>query len=279
MTRRNGTAVTEAATTYGYNDNGSRESVLLPNGACAQYEYNAMNRLTEVVNFQTQPTPADPNKPQLSRFLYGHYADGQRASAWERQKPVNNIEKLLFCRYDGLNRLSYESHSEVNPTGYGYRARYAYDLVGNRTERRVEVKNGSGTSTLTTQYGYDSGNDRLQTETNVNNLPFTAVPWGQDRVYAYADGKGGFGYLQAGGDGRIGQLGAFWRGLPSMWDRGMLLLLSALIPFVAFWPMLAQVWRRMRGTVMDGPRPTLSLYHRCLCVLLAYIFLIGPETW
>ncbi len=140
VVRRNNADVNPPEETkYTYNDNGSRESVLLPNGVCTQYQYNSMNRLREVVNFQTQPTLADPNKPQLSRFLYRHYADGQRASAWERQKPVNNVEKLVLCRYDGLNRLSYESHYEVNSTGYGYRAKYAYDLAGNRTERQGDL--------------------------------------------------------------------------------------------------------------------------------------------
>ena len=284
VVRRNGAAVTENATTYTYNDNGSRGSVLLPNGVCTQYQYNAMNRLTEVVNFQTQPTLADPNKPQLSRFLYGHYASGQRATAWERQKPVNNVEKLVICRYDGLNRLNYESHYEVDSTGYGYRAEYAYDLVGNRLGRQINVVNSSHPTEpgeiLSTEYTeYDTG-DRLRKERDLSSAIFTALGSGDtNRIYAYADGKGGFGYMLSGRDGRIGQLGAFWRGLPSVWNRVTLILLAALLPLAAFGPMLAQQWRRIRGTVMDGPRPTLSLYHRCLCVLLAYIFMIGPETF
>ncbi len=81
-----------------------------------------------------------------------------------------------------------------------------------------------------------------------------------------------------GSDARIGALGAFWRGLPSVCDRYAMAVLMALLPLAAFGPALAQYWRRMRGKAMDGPRPTLSLYHRCLCVLFAYIFLIGPEN-
>ena len=84
VVRRNGQAVTEAATTYGYNDNGSRGSVKLPNGVYTQYQYNAMNRLTEVVNYQTQPVEGNLYPTQLSRFGYGHYAGGHPLSKTSR---------------------------------------------------------------------------------------------------------------------------------------------------------------------------------------------------
>jgi RHS repeat-associated protein len=264
----------------------------LPNGVFTQYQYNAMNRLTEEVNFQTQPTVNNPNPTQLSRFGYTHYADGQRATAGEKQKKTTSadyVDNSLAFRYDGLNRLTQEdavnpaSKSEENPSGYGYTADYTYDLVGNRTLRHVEVTRDSNgypvTDHLWTQYEYEPGTDRLSRETHTSKEPTGMLPWGQDRIYAYAGPDGSLWYGLPGSGKRIGSLGAFVAGLPSVWNRYAMILLAALLPLAGFGPMLAQVWRRIRGTATDGPRPTLGLYHRCLCVLFAYIFLVGPENF
>jgi YD repeat-containing protein len=114
MRRNNADVNPPEETSYTYNDNGSRESVKLPNGVYTQYQYNAMNRLTEGVNLQAQPQSGQPMSITLSRFGYGHYADGQRATAWERQKHADPNMVVMAnsrgFRYDGLNRLTYESN-------------------------------------------------------------------------------------------------------------------------------------------------------------------------
>ncbi len=103
------------------------------------------------------------------------------------------------------------------------------------------------------------------------------IPWGDDRLCAYADG-GRVTYSVGRAGMRIGQLKAFFLGMPSRWSGWSLMLAMVLVPVACFWPVVAGTWRRVRHCA-DGPQATLSLYHRCLCVLLACIFLVGPETF
>ncbi len=278
-------------TTCTYNGNGSRGSIKLPNGVYTQYQYNGLNRLTELIHFQTQPQDGQPLPTIMSSFGYSHYADGMRATAAESQKKTTAAEYVdnsLSFRYDGLNRLMQEaavnpdSISTLVPNGYGYTVDYEYDLAGNRTLRHVKVTRYGGedpvVEDLWTDYEYEPVTDRLVLETHSSTAPSAALPWGQGRMYVYASPGGKLSFGLPGSDKRFGQLGAFWRGLPSVWNRVVMAVLMALLPLAAIGPMVMQYWRRMRGKVMDGPRPTLSLYHRCLCVLFAYIFLIGPEN-
>jgi RHS repeat-associated protein len=153
-------------------------------------------------------------------------------------------------------------------------AYYTYDLVGNRKER-VITANGQ---TLTTAYTYDPDTDRLMMETYTG--PIAAMPYGDgQRIFAYADGSGGMVWQLPGSNRRIGQFGAFVRGLPSVWNRAIFYVLMILIPVVMLWPAAVRRWSRIKGGIDPLASSDLKLWHRMLCVLLAYIFLVGPEAF
>jgi len=52
-----------------------------------------------------------------------------------------------------------------------------------------------------------------------------------------------------------------------------------LIPAAFFAPVFVRQWSRLRGSIDPLASPDLRLWHRMLCVLLAYIFLVGPEAF
>jgi len=165
--------------------------------------------------------------------------------------------------------------------------KYRYDLVGNRLGRQVNVVNDSQSwypgEVLSTRYTdtlgnpyYDDG-DRLRKEYDLSSAIFSALGGEANRIYAYADGTGGFGIRCPAVKAGSVSWGLLERAAVDLGSRSADPLYG-IDSICSVWAMLAQQWRRIRGTVTAGPRPTLSLYHRCLCVLLAYIFLIGPET-
>jgi len=167
-------------------------------------------------------------------------------------------------------------------TDDGYTAKYAYDLAGNRLGRQVQVVRNSANPTseiLSTAYlEYDSGN-RLRKEQSLEQAIFAAIPWDNDRIFACADGSGGFTYQSSDNAICLGQFKAFWAGLPSVWNRWLLAIVMILVPVVFLWPAMTQWLYKTCRLVPPVERVSLSLYHRSLCVLLAYIFLIGPETF
>ena len=269
---RNGVPISNEITTYGYNAVGSREWMLLPNDVYTRYTYNAMHRLTDVVHYTQIPQENPPLPPTLSSFNYPLNANGMRGGVTETVKvglQQTDETRTIQYGYDNLNRLITETATAATD---GYSISYVYNLVGNRTQR-VVTANGQ---TLTTIYNYDDDTDRLMTE--VHTAPIAGVPYGDgQRIYAYADGSGGMVWQLPGSNRRIGQFGAFVRGLPSMWSRVTFYTLMFLIPVVMLWPVAVRQWSRLRGGFDPLASLDLKLWHRVLCVLLAYIFLVGPE--
>ena len=58
----------------------------------------------------------------------------------------------------------------------------------------------------------------------------------------------------------------------------MLCLGLVLVPILFLWPVLAQFWYQIRRRP-PPEKSKLSLWHRGMCVLLAYIFLLGPQCF
>jgi RHS repeat-associated protein len=164
--------------------------------------------------------------------------------------------------YDNLSRLTGESATCSSPAG-SYSEEYTYDVVGNRTYREVLANS----VTLTTEYQYyTDGADKLEKETHTG--PVACVPVGDTQYYAYAGTSGGLTYKTSGG-APIGKVKAFMLGLPNELAGYMLALMLICVPVSFFAPALARIIRRRE-------QKGLSLYHRCLCVLLAYMMLISP---
>ena len=287
LVKRDNTAVNES-TGYGYNEVGSRASIELPNGAYIWYNYNALNQLTILKNFdEYEPTPQSPTVADVvSSFTYTLKANGMRNGVTETFSGEEN--RYLRYGYDNLNRLEQEksyNDSSLNPETqgvYGYMADYEYDLVGNRLSRDVIVRRlNQGTPEtveLYTEYLYDENTDRLVKEITSN--PLAALPWDQNYpVYAYADGTGSFTYKFPGKNKQIGQTLAFVLGLPSVWSHWILIALLILIPVLFFSPSLVRFARTLAGHSPPLNSSSLEWYHRGLCILFAYVFLIGPDCF
>ena len=299
VTKRDGqTLAKPEITKYNYNEAGSRAAVEVGNGALAEYTYDKLNRLTDLTHYKTT---AKINS--LSTFSYGLYDNGMRSAVDESL----NENHYIDYSYDNLNRLTEESNYDdpCTASAYGYTADYIYDLVGNRWQRVVEVKNSSGTHTLTTDYEYDPDADRLMTETTEYSGPSARIPWGDGYVYAYASNVSKIKYKLPSRDGRVGQLAAFFIGLPSVWSKWLLWTALILVPVVFFGPVVARKLSfphrvrarhklqresrnpgsriksgmttfRVKPGMTEGAPLRLRLWQRCLCVFLAYVMVLTP---
>ncbi|MHC4867889.1 MAG: hypothetical protein ACYTEX_27780, partial [Planctomycetota bacterium] len=152
VAKRNNVPVSES-TYYGYNPVGSLAVVDYNNGNVAEYTYNAVNRLTNLTNWQTSAkvTP-------LSSYTYELSPDGQRTKATE---VTEGAETVINWTYDDLNRLIREDYNAPGDANdYGHE--YVYDIVGNRLERNVVGDDPN------TTYAYND-NDQLTWETTDGN--------------------------------------------------------------------------------------------------------------
>ena len=250
-------------TQYTYTAVGSRQSVSLPNGVYTHYAYNNLNRLTSLVHFESSQMSS-----VISSYDYTLKADGMRKQAAEYiEKASGADEHTVDYSYDNLNRLESET------VGADYDVSYTYDLAGNRKTRTVNTDNG----TLVTTYYHDSDTDRLLTE--VHEGPIATVAWHDDKpVTLYASADGGTYYRLPGSQRKIGHLEAWFYGLPSVFSRYILLALAVITLAVLLGPSSGVLYRRLRR-MPRAKRPRLSVYHRTLCLLLAWVFLIGPEMF
>jgi len=229
------------------------------------YIYNNLNRLTDLVQQKTGAS-------QLASYHYDLAADGMRKHLTEDILQSAGTEtRDIDYTYDNLNRLDIENAVKQG-TSDGYDTDYTYDLAGNRIKRVVN----SGGQTLTTEYDYYPGTDKLKTEEQCGAS--CAITFGDKTYYAYMTPSSGFYYQDSSGN-KISQFKAFWMGLPSVWNSVLFYALMVLIPVAFFWPVFMRQWSRIRNCIDPLESCDLKLWHRMLCVLLAYIFLIGPECF
>jgi len=258
-------STTTLTNSYEYNAVGSRASLTYANDNYAEYQYDALNRLTDVTNSQTNGGTV------LSSFSYTHYADGMRRSLTETMAETRTITYT----YDELNRLIVE---DANDGDDGYKTKYTYDLVGNRTKRFIKVTNPTvGIEELTTTYSYDPNTDRLLSE--VHDGPEIVAFYFQDRpVYAVAKAGGISHYrMPDETDKNIGHFRAFMLGIPSKLSMYLFRMVVLLLPLVFLAPAFVMLIRKIRKRSAKRRRCRLSLYQQGLCVLLAYIMLITPS--
>ncbi|MGB2985952.1 MAG: putative Ig domain-containing protein, partial [Phycisphaerae bacterium] len=131
-------------TTYTYDAVGNRASVTYPNGTVAEYTYDSLNRLTNLVNRKS-------DGEVISSYAY------TLGPAGNRTRVVEHTGRTVDYEYDYLYRLIGES---VDGPGDGQRITfYTYDAVGNRLHQATITDD----VLITTFYTYDD-NDRLLTE-------------------------------------------------------------------------------------------------------------------
>ena len=170
---------------YTYDVNGNVTNIMSPvgNGVNVEYDYDVLNRLTNVMYYasynydrvgnlqsvQYYGQYAGPvtnlyqydslnrltnvvwknNSTTLGRFYYQFGLTGNRTSLSEM---VNGVSRTCQWQYDNLYRLTNEIISPIGSVGY------AYDGVGNRTSRQSSI-----TQIPTTNYSYNT-NDWLATD-------------------------------------------------------------------------------------------------------------------
>jgi len=152
VAKRNGSPVDET-TYYTYTKVGNRESVILPNGTVTSYQYDELNRLT---NLTHRALGGD----LLASYSYQLHSTGRRTNAVEviQDDQGAYVTNSFTWAYDGLYRLT----NEVNVTqgsGVDIDTDYTYDLAGNRLKRVNQA------TSATTTYAYNE-NDQLTYETN-----------------------------------------------------------------------------------------------------------------
>jgi RHS repeat-associated protein len=136
-------------TGYGFDGVGNLTSLKYPNGVTNLWHYDARNRLTNVVWKLNATTNAS--------FAYQLEAAGYRTRLDEA---VGGSNRVYQWAYDNLYRLKGESITGAGPTGA---VSYAYDAVGNRTNRT------SALAGLLTTNNYFDANDWLDADSTTNN--------------------------------------------------------------------------------------------------------------
>jgi RHS repeat-associated protein len=162
VVKRDGaTLATPEVTTNTYTKLGSLQDVFYPNGVHAAYQYDVMNRLTNL-------TSTSSGSVQLSQYRYVPNANGWRLAATEilRQVSGSYVTNQLAWGYDNLGRLTSEASSSTLAV-LNFTNKYVFDLAGNRLWKT----NMTGAITTITSYTYNS-NDQLQVE-STGSVSFT----------------------------------------------------------------------------------------------------------
>jgi len=221
------------------------------------YTYDSLNRLTNMVHMKTGAV-------NLSAYNYTLNDNGSRHSLSETLNETRNIT----YGYDNINRLTSETASS---SGNGYTSTYQYDIAGNRTVREVIVNS----QPLTTTYDYYTGTDKLHTETHDGPV-YSVYLHDKDKYYAYAGTNGGFYYRDTQGN-VIGNLRAFFVGLPSVWSRYLFILAMAVVPVLLFGPGLLRLAKRY--VLMQVMPVRLRVPRKGICLFVAFVMLFGPENF
>jgi RHS repeat-associated protein len=123
---QDGGVIEPAIVSYTYDNVGSLQTVSYANGIEHAYTYNALNRLTNLTHWVTDPVSS--LKSPVSSFSYTLDARGYRTQIVEASGRESHYT------YDTLGRLTRE-HIAGDPTVANGAADYTYDKAGNRLSR------------------------------------------------------------------------------------------------------------------------------------------------
>lgn len=147
---RNGVVLSAPeVTTYDYTKVGSRASISLPNGIMTSYQYDNLNRLTNVSHKKADTI--------IASYTYDLLPTGRRSAITE--VTPEGTSQVQYT-YDNLYRLTNEQRTGVK----SFAASYTYDINSNRT-RKVETVNGI---TETINYEYNANDQLLSEVSNAN---------------------------------------------------------------------------------------------------------------
>jgi RHS repeat-associated protein len=162
VVKRDGaTLATPEVTTNTYTRLGSLQNVYFPNGTWTVYQYDGMNRLTNL-------TYTSSASVLLGQYSYKADAAGRRTNAVEilRQENGLYLTNTLTWQYDNLSRLTNEALICSTPSA-SYTNSYSYDLAGNRLSK---IHASNSPETITYQY---NPNDELTNDISSVNPTVT----------------------------------------------------------------------------------------------------------
>jgi RHS repeat-associated protein len=161
---------TAEVTSYAYDNVGNLDTVSLPNGVVSDYDYDAMNRLTDLTHTDTATSTV------LASYTYELLTDGKRKSE------TDTVAGTTFdWVYDDIGRLISESYDGPG-TVDDYSAEYFFDLASNRVRKELDQGNDTTVDEVI-EYFYDD-NDRLLSEALDSNNDSIID---QTTVYEYGD--------------------------------------------------------------------------------------------
>jgi hypothetical protein len=176
------------------------------------------------------------------------------------------VESTFEWTYDNLNRLTGEKCRDYeNPGTVYYSDSYEYDLAGNRT-KRIHTQ---GSLCRQTDYEY---NERNQLVKETHNEPFVCFYLHDKPVFAYSAGGRITHYRLGDSPKNIGPLRAWLMGVPTQWSNYIVTTVLGLLPVIFLLPMLLSFLRKQESKRFKH----IPLFHRSLCVLLAYMMFTEP---
>lgn len=142
-------------TSYTYDANGNRASVVYPDGKTKEtYEYYKDNRLKELTN-----TRADGSV--MDEYSYTYDAAHNQTSKTET---INGTLKgTTNYTYDSLNRLAEVLEPKKTAETSGKRTKYTFDAAGNRETEQITTSTAAGTQVKRSTYKYNEQNRLLST--------------------------------------------------------------------------------------------------------------------
>ncbi len=136
--------------TYSYNTDNSLKSIVYPNTMANRFTYDSLYRLSNVSGVMYE----EPEEMYYS-IAYQYDANGNRTrAAWDSDEGISTFLYTKNYAYDSLNQLSSEKKLNQAETTRLYEYQYLFDAAGNRTQ----MKYYDGSTTQTTTYQYNNGN-------------------------------------------------------------------------------------------------------------------------
>jgi RHS repeat-associated protein len=136
-------------TQYFYDAVGNLDAVRLPsadgNSVTTDYQYDALNRLTYMVQFIDQDNDnafVSTSDTLIQSFDYELRADGKRSGVREVRQGENagdaDVVTEIDWIYDQMGRLAAEAHNRIDSETGDFIAIYRFDESGNRTAKLVD---------------------------------------------------------------------------------------------------------------------------------------------
>jgi RHS repeat-associated protein len=152
-----GSSLPARLTTYGYDLNGNRVLLALPNGEETDTQYDPLNRAVAI-------TTSKASGALLLQLTQTYDPVGNLTGLTERHYGSTLAPRTVTNTYDAVNRLKVEVNAETGTTPKTIATTYGFDPANNRTAKAVATTTGAGTTVVETAYVYNDLN-QLQTAT------------------------------------------------------------------------------------------------------------------